>query len=269
MIMKAKTEGIMKKGFKIGVLISGRGSNMGAIADMFLKNIAFVGSNNPRAAGLQSADGRDIAIFSVDAKQTKKELGGYFKIPGPPEDGFSLDGFFPPDFTHEDLVACMKVIEILKTNETVHDIRARAWIEYKMLKEIEKYPPVDLLVLAGYMLRKSPYFIRMFAKEIMNIHPSLLPAFPGAHAYRDALKYGCKYTGITVHFVDASLDGGAIIGQAAFPILGNDTLKTLEARGLTYEHKLYPRCIDLFSEGYFQIYEQNGRKKVKGDIEII
>jgi phosphoribosylglycinamide formyltransferase-1 len=104
---------------------------------------------------------------------------------------------------------------------------------------------VDLVCLAGYMRLLSPCFIEAFRKRILNIHPSLLPAFPGLDAQRQALEHGVKVSGCTVHFVDETLDGGPIILQRAVPVIEGDTLETLSARILELEHKLYAEAVSL------------------------
>ena len=102
---------------------------------------------------------------------------------------------------------------------------------------------VDLVCLAGYMRLLSPCFIEAFRKRILNIHPSLLPSFPGLDAQRQALDHGVKVSGCTVHFVDETLDGGPIIAQRAVPVLEGDTVETLSARILEQEHLLYPEAV--------------------------
>ena len=116
---------------------------------------------------------------------------------------------------------------------------------------------VTLVVLAGFMRILTPYFVGHFAGRIMNIHPALLPSFPGAHAHRDVLAYGVKVSGCTVHFVDEGTDSGPIIMQAAVPVLDDDTEETLGARVLKEEHRIYPECIRLYCEGKLQV---DGRK---------
>jgi phosphoribosylglycinamide formyltransferase-1 len=102
---------------------------------------------------------------------------------------------------------------------------------------------VDLVCLAGYMRLLSPCFVEAFQKRILNIHPSLLPAFPGLDAQRQALAHGVKVSGCTVHFVDESLDGGPIIAQRAVPVMEDDTVESLSARILEQEHQLYPEAV--------------------------
>ena len=113
---------------------------------------------------------------------------------------------------------------------------------------------VTLVVLAGFMRILTPYFVRQYAGRIMNIHPALLPSFPGAHAHQDVLAYGVKISGCTVHFVDEGTDSGPIILQAAVPVLDGDTEEALGARVLEQEHIIYPRAIQLYCEGKLEIH---------------
>ena len=120
--------------------------------------------------------------------------------------------------------------------------------EEKLAAKLKEHG-VTLVILAGFMRILSPYFVREFAGRIMNIHPSLLPSFGGAHAHRDVLAYGVKVSGCTIHFVDEGMDSGPIILQAAVPVEDNDTEDTLAARVLVQEHILYPRAIELYLKG--------------------
>ena len=112
---------------------------------------------------------------------------------------------------------------------------------------------VDLVCLAGYMRLLSPWFVQQFPRRILNIHPSLLPAFPGLEAQEQAFAYGVKITGCTVHFVDEELDHGAIVVQKSVPVLGTDDEHTLAARILAQEHVAYPEAINLVLEGKYKI----------------
>lgn len=108
---------------------------------------------------------------------------------------------------------------------------------------------VDLICLAGFMRILSEKFVARFQNQIINIHPSLLPAFPGLNAQKQALDYGVKYTGCTVHFVDAGVDTGPIIAQRVVPVYDNDTVESLSARILEQEHRLYPHVVRLIAQG--------------------
>jgi phosphoribosylglycinamide formyltransferase-1 len=112
---------------------------------------------------------------------------------------------------------------------------------------------VGLVVLAGFMRLMSPYFVREYKNRIMNIHPALLPSFKGEHGVRDALSYGVKVTGVTVHFVDDELDHGPIILQRCVEVMRGDTEETLLERIHREEHKIYPEAIRLFAEGKLKV----------------
>ena len=124
--------------------------------------------------------------------------------------------------------------------------------EEKLVAEL-KAAEVTLVVLAGFMRILSPYFVNAYRHQILNIHPSLLPSFGGAHAHRDVLAYGTKVSGCTIHFVDEGMDHGPIILQTAVPVLENDTEETLAARVLVQEHILYPKAIELFVDGKLEL----------------
>jgi phosphoribosylglycinamide formyltransferase-1 len=132
------------------------------------------------------------------------------------------------------------------------------YINFKEFKDREDYDKeiikaleekkIDLVVLAGYMRIISPYFIKMYKNRIINIHPALLPSFPGLHAQRQAVEYGVKVSGCTVHFVDEGVDSGPVILQKAVEVKDDDTEESLAERILKEEHQIYPKAIQLFSE---------------------
>ncbi len=126
---------------------------------------------------------------------------------------------------------------------------------------------VELVVFAGFMRIVTHYLVMEYPNRIMNIHPSLLPAFPGAHAHHDVLAAGAKVSGCTIHFVDASVDGGPFILQRAVPVLDGDTEETLEARILEWEHRLLPLAVRLFAEGRLRVEGRTVRIDREG-IEI-
>lgn len=187
----------------LGILISGRGSNMESILN-FLKenNIAdicpkIVISSKPEAEGLKKAS----------------KLGVPTRVVSNNSKGWDYDS---------------EIISILQ--------------------EYDVNPENGLVCLAGYMRLLSPEFVRKYKMRIMNIHPSLLPSFPGLNSQQKALDYGVKVTGCTVHFVDEGLDSGPVIAQKHVAVLDNDTFETLSERILVQEHILYPNCVKLFSE---------------------
>lgn len=125
------------------------------------------------------------------------------------------------------------------------------------LIEILESRGVELVILAGFMRLLSPLFVRAFPNRIMNIHPGLLPAFPGLHAQRRAAEHGVRFSGCTVHFVNEECDQGPIIIQAVVPVFPDDTEETLSARILKQEHRIYPRAIQLYAESRLRVV---GRK---------
>lgn len=121
---------------------------------------------------------------------------------------------------------------------------------------------VDLVCLAGYMRLLSPHFVKAFPQAILNIHPSLLPSFPGLESQRQALEHGAKFSGCTVHFVDENLDAGPIVLQAVVPILDNDTPETLSERILHEEHRIYSEAVRIVLEGRYRL---DGRRVLVTD----
>jgi len=237
----------MKQKIRIGALISGGGTNLQAIIDACESgktdgNMVFVGSDNPHAKGLKRAEKHGIPSFVADYAEI---INSYRKNPKDsllPQD-FDLDdmrkkqSFFPADYDRQ------KADFFLKT---------RAIAEAGLLAEMKAFA-FDLLVLAGFMRNLTPYFIDQINTDpahprIMNIHPALLPAFPGTDGYGDTFRHGCRIGGCTVHFIDYGEDSGPIIGQRAFAIEPSDTLEKVREKGLQQEWILYPECIQLFAE---------------------
>jgi phosphoribosylglycinamide formyltransferase-1 len=223
---------------RVGVLVSGGGTNLQAIIDASKSNridarVVFVGSDNPGAYGLKRAQKHGIPTFVVDYQAIIKETRGR-----------ELEDLVPEDFDSES----MKAGPYFCT---------RAIAEAALLREMEAYP-FDLLILAGFMRILTPYFIDRVNRDpsqprIMNIHPALLPSFPGVDGYGDTYRHGCKVGGCTVHFVDYGEDTGPIIGQKAFEISPDDTIDTVMEKGLKLEWELYPECIQLFAEGRLKV----------------
>lgn len=139
----------------------------------------------------------------------------------------------------------------------------REAFERDLVRVLRKYG-VDLVVFAGFMRLVTPYLIGEFPNRIINIHPSLLPSFPGTHGQRDALEHGTKVSGCTIHFIDASVDGGPIILQKAVPVLEGDTEDTLAARILEQEHIFLPLAVRLFAEGRLRVEGRRVRIDARG-----
>ena len=190
---------------KLGVLISGNGSNLQSIIDHIENGslkavIKIVVSNNPDAYGLIRA---------------KKHL-----IP----------------------------VAVLKNS----DYKNKEEFDAALIKILQENG-VDLVILAGFMRIITPAFLKAFPGRIMNIHPALLPSFPGLHGQKQAVDYGVKFSGCTVHFVDEGVDTGSIIIQSVVQVFDDDTEETLAERILKEEHKIYPQAIQLFADGKIEI----------------
>jgi len=197
---------------KIAILISGRGSNMLALADAVREGrvpeteIAVVVSDQPNAAGLGIAQSRNLKTVVVERR------------------GRSRDE---------------------------HD---------RELVTVLQEQRIDFVCLAGFMRLLSAHFLSAYRNRILNIHPSLLPAFPGLDAQKQALEHGVKFSGCTVHFVDQTLDGGPIIAQRIVPVLDEDNEETLSERILEEEHSLYAEALAVVTSGNYEIV---GRRVVR------
>lgn len=189
----------------LGILASGRGSNLHSIAKavqsgQLAAKIGVVISDKPAANALNLAADFQLPAVCVDRKQYRTQL---------------------------------EFEQVLANELQLHQVK--------------------LVVLAGFMRILSPYFVHLFANRIMNIHPSLLPAFPGKNAQEQAIRYGAKLSGCTVHFVDEGMDSGPVILQQAVPVFAEDTPDKLAERILQQEHQAYPQAIKLYAEGKLQI----------------
>lgn len=192
-------------GLKLGVLVSGSGSNLQAIIDniesgKLSSKIAVVISNNPEAYSIERAKLHKIPYEVVEHKHfsTREEFD-------------------------------KKLVEVLKSYN------------------------VDLVIMAGFLRVITKVLLDAFPMRIMNIHPALLPAFPGLHVQKKALEYGCKFAGCTVHFADEGVDSGPIIIQGIVPILDDDTEESLSKRILSVEHKIYSTAIKLYEENRISV----------------
>ncbi len=233
---------------RIGALISGGGTNLQAILDACAigrpaAEVVFVGSDTPQARGLERARSRGIPTFLVDYREM---LAAWRRNPETHP--------LPGDFALEEVRAKQTLFAPAADPARVDAyLTGRAIVEAALLAAMRPHA-FDLLVLAGFMRNLTPYFIDRVNTDrtrprIMNIHPALLPAFPGTDGYGDTFRYGCKVAGCTVHFVDYGEDSGPIIGQRAFAVREEDTLDDVRRRGLEQEWELYPECVRLFAEG--------------------
>ncbi len=189
----------------LGVLASGRGSNLQAILD------AIAAGRCPARVGVVVSDRKDAPALDRARRAGSRAV--------------HLDPHAFPD---------------------------RAAFDAAVAAVLDEHG-VGLVCLAGYMRVLSPEFVRRYRMRILNVHPALLPAFPGLHAQRQALEHGVRVAGVTVHFVDEGVDTGPIVLQGAVPVLPGDTEETLAGRILVEEHRLYPEAIRLFAEGRLEV----------------
>ena len=244
---------------RIGALISGGGTNLQAIIDACEDGsidgkMAFVGSDQSGVKGLERARKHGIARFVV-------EYGPFIQSYRQDPAHFAL----PDDFDVSAMLAKQHLFPVDAPEDRVRAFFCtRAAAESRLLSEMDAHGPVDLLILAGFMRNLTPYFIDRFNTDpgnprIMNIHPAILPSFPGVDGYGDTFRYGCKVGGCTVHFIDYGEDSGPIIGQRAFPILETDTLDDVKRKGLEQEWLLYPECIQNFARGLLKTVKMTHR----------
>lgn len=252
--MKAKTNEL-----KLAVLISGGGSNLQAMIDQIEAGrldaeISLVVSNNPDAYGLVRAQKHGISTAVVDYRNYgKKTLPKVVK------------SSLPKEF---DEIVKRQRIYLGLSDEEVWDRLARLVLAEKEIVGLLEPLNPDLICLAGFMRLISPFFIGHYNTEdryrIMNIHPALLPAFPGTDGYGDTFAYGCRFGGITVHFVDEGEDTGPIIAQAIYPIWPEDTIEETRTRGLQLEYLLYSQCIQWMAQGDLQlVVTEDGQPQVR------
>jgi len=246
---------MMQPDIRIGALISGGGTNLQAVIDACESGavsgrVVFVGTDNPEAKGLARAARHRIPSFVVDYKhfiRRQREAPEKLALPA----DFDLDGLRAKCGLFGTDASSARVTAFLQT---------RVAAEAALLEAMTAFP-FDLLILAGFMRNLTPYFIDRVNQDrnrprIMNIHPALLPAFPGTDGYGDTYRYGCKIGGCTVHFVDYGEDTGPIIGQRSFTIGPEDRLEDVKAKGLKEEWKLYPACIELFARDRLRLVEK-------------
>ncbi len=248
----------MPEKIRIGALISGGGTNLQSIIDAcesgkIAGEMVFIGSDNPKAGGIARGEKHNIPVFVVDYGTI---IANYKKS----SETYTL----PSDF--DEIVSKSRLFsENADPGKINTFIATRAIAEAELLERIRGYE-FDLLVLAGFMRNLTPYFIDRVNLEksrprIMNIHPALLPSFPGVDGYGDTFRYGCKVGGCTVHFIDYGEDSGPIIGQRAFQIKEDDTLETIKRKGLELEWELYPACIQLFAQDKIRVVKRSHTAK--------
>jgi phosphoribosylglycinamide formyltransferase 1 len=238
---------------RLAVLVSGGGTNLQSLLDRAAANalageIVVVASDRADAYGLQRARAARIPAHVVDYPAHLK---------GPASAN-------PPQDLAVDLLDLDRRQKILRQSDPVRRLDRLARLiraEQELIRLLDRYQP-DCVCLAGFMRLLTPHFLSHYNRpgdyRVINIHPALLPAFPGQHGYDDTFAYGCKWGGITVHFADEGEDSGPIIAQAVYPIWPDDDLVKLRQRGLQLEYTLYAQCINWMAAGQIALHQGPG-----------
>lgn len=237
------------KKLRLAVLISGGGTNLQALLDRqtagFLKaEIVVVASDRPDAYGLVRARQAGAPSHVVDYKAyLQREIGNPLQLELP--------------VNLEELARRQKILKTAESEKLLQRLARLVLAEDELLRILDRYRP-DYVCLAGFMRLVSPYFLNHYNRHgqwrVVNIHPALLPAFPGQHGYADTFGYGCKWGGITVHFADEGEDTGPIIAQAIYPIWPDDDVEAVRRRGLALEYELYAQCVNWLAAGQVESY---------------
>lgn len=240
---------------KIAVLLSGGGTNLQALlnnsqAGTLNADVVAVLSDNPDAFGLTRARRAGVPCHTVSYQATGTGSGD--------ED---------PDAARFDWDALDRRQRILARggdrDRRIARLQTLVRAERELIGVLEPYRP-DYICLAGYMRLLSPYFLDHFNRDgllrVVNIHPALLPAFPGQHGYADTFGYGCKWGGVTVHFVDEGEDSGPVIAQAVYPIWPEDDLDAVQRRGLALEYQVYSQVLNWLAADQVKIERPEGAR---------
>jgi phosphoribosylglycinamide formyltransferase-1 len=240
---------------KLAVLISGGGTNLQAIIDAIAQKkinaeIVCVGSNKPDAYGLERAKKAGIATFFLNYKEAKES--------------FQQEDAWLSYFNEREQATNLSPNNSPFRRMNQEELTSRIIAEKLLLEKLAQFK-VDFLVCAGFMKLLTPFFMEQFQPDplkprIINIHPALLPAFPGTDGYGDAYSYGTKVHGATVHFVDYGVDSGPIIDQSCYRRLSNESEDSFKSRGLELEWELYVKCLKLLCEKRLKIFRNSSKR---------
>ncbi|MBP8646715.1 MAG: phosphoribosylglycinamide formyltransferase [Syntrophobacteraceae bacterium] len=241
---------------RLAVLVSGSGTNLQAILDrcaagLLPARVVVVAADRPDAYGLVRAHQMGVPTHVVDYR---RYLSG------------AMDFMISVELESEvkELDARQRILGEKNREKRLRKLARLVLAEKEMIRALEAHEP-DYICLAGFMRLVTPYFLAHFHKSrpwrVINIHPALLPAFPGRHGYEDTFGYGCKWGGVTVHFVDEGEDTGPILAQAVYPIWPGDDLEAVRGRGLHLEYQVYSQCIQWLWAGHVEVRrrEDGGR----------
>lgn len=228
---------------RLAVLVSGSGTNLQALIDRsragrLMGEIVVAASDRGGAYGLRRAEDAGIPTHVVDYGRHLKQ--------GP---GRSMRDL-PADL--DDLDRRQKIINLPEREKRLERLAGLVSAEEELIGVLDGYQP-DYICLAGWMRLVTPYFLGRYNRSgdlrVVNVHPALLPAFPGQHGYLDTFSYGCKWGGVTIHFVDEGEDSGPIIAQSVYPVWPDDSVESITRRGLQLEYRMYAQAINWLAAG--------------------
>lgn len=243
------------RSLRLVVLISGGGTNLQAILDRIAAGelsaeVVAVVSDRADAYGLVRAQKAGVPVHVVDyaaCLELEPEIPAAESL--------------PVDIGELDRI--QKILKSPDPAKRLERLRRLVLAEQELIGILEGYRP-DYVCLAGFMRLLTPYFLHHYNRRgewrVLNIHPALLPAFPGEHGYEDTFAYGCKWGGITVHFVDEGEDSGPIIAQAVYPVWPSDDVEKIRKRGLQLEYEVYAQCIAWLSLGQVKLDQRDGKR---------
>lgn len=235
---------------RLAVLVSGGGTNLQALIDRqaagtLSAEIAVVASDRADAFGLVRAQRAGIPTRVVD-------YGTYLRL----NDAELERSNLPVGI--DELDRTQKILRHIDPERRIRRLSRLVLAEKELIRKLDEHHP-DLICLAGFMRLVTPYFLGRYNQgmrmRVLNIHPALLPAFPGQHGYEDTFAYGCKWGGVTVHFVDEGEDTGPIIAQAVYPVWPGDDIEAIRRRGLELEYEVYAQCINWLAAGQVKMLQ--------------
>ena len=240
---------------RLAVLVSGGGTNLQAILDRVASGslsaeVVAVVSDREDAYGLIRAQKAGVPTHVVD-------YNGYLQ-----RESRALASKIPA-VELDEIDRRQKILKNPDPAKRLERLRRLVVAERELIGVLDRYRP-DYICLAGFMRLLSPYFLHHYNRlgewRVLNIHPALLPAFPGEHGYEDTFSYGCKWGGVTVHFVDEGEDSGPIIAQAIYPVWPRDDVETVRSRGLRLEYEVYSQCIHWLAAGQVELEPLGGNR---------
>ena len=239
---------------RLAVLISGSGTNLQALLDgraegRLAGRVVAVVSDRDNVRGLERARSAGVPAHVVD-------YGSLLKVPAEEVSRHE----FPTDL--EDLDRVQRIIKNTDRQRRLYHLGRLVLAEQRLISLLDAYRP-DYICL-GFMRLVTPYFLSHYRRgqepRVLNIHPALLPSFPGRHGYEDTFAYGCKWGGVTVHFVDEGEDTGPIVAQAVYPIWPEDDEEKVRKRGLQLEYEIYTQCINWLAAGQVELKREAGKR---------